>query len=263
MWHSAVPRLNKRDPKPSHSVQTPSQPALGFFSLVNNFIGSLPRPDPIRLLSTRASASGFLSPQPLFSTTTTTTWQDWALRSRDQPGGHVSVPALSGDAIPPQDGGASASEPARPGASLPLSSVLAGPSVGRRGGGNQDPGLSKSGSPRKHQQPGACAPAPLPLPLQGQHHLWMLENFSPKKIICFFEEKKNLCHRISFSNLKKKKKIHQARFKPPQVSRGWDRRQGRSVFPICAICSCHKQLLSSLGGPGSAAPSGPGREPNP
>ena len=133
--------------------------------------------------------------------------------------GHVSVPALSGDAIPTQDGGASPSEPARPGASLPLSSVRAGPSVGRRGEGDQDPGLSKSGSPRKHQEPRACAPAPLPLPLQGQHHLWMLENFSPKKL-CFFEGKKTCATGFLFQTKKKKKKSTRLDLRPPRSPGG-------------------------------------------
>lgn len=121
--------------------------------------------------------------------------------------GHVSVPcSLRWRNSAPRWRHFSLRARARPGASLLLSSVRAGPSAGRRGGGNQDPGLSKSGSPRKHQKPRACAPARLPRPLQGQHHLWMLENFSPKKNKCFLEgeKKKKTCATWFIFQIKKK-----------------------------------------------------------
>lgn len=231
----------KRNLKRSRSIQNaiPTSPGI-FLSSVNNFIGS---PHPIRLLSTRASASGFLWPHPCPPGRRRRRGRTGLSDPETRPKVTLAFPCSLRD-VPAPRWRHFSSEPARPGASLPLSVREPDPPRGA-GRGNQDPAPSQSQEvPETSETQGLC-PCPAPRPLQGQHHLWMLKIFPLKKINAFLRGKKKTCATWFIFQIKKKKKSTRLDLSLPQFSRGWDRDSDIHYSPSAPFAPLTNTALQS------------------
>ena len=153
-----------------------------------------------------------------------TTRQDWALRAGDQPGVTSAFPLSPVTQFRPKMAVLLRQSPRGPEPASRSPACEPDPQWGAGERETKTPVYQSQEVPENIRNPG-LVPPPRSLCHYRVNIISGCWKTFPLKNYAFLREKKPVPPDFFFKLKKKKKKIHQARFTPPQVSRRWDRGQ--------------------------------------